>query len=109
MRFVRTIQLAIASLFIVFLLPAPAQAGNMTLTHQSPDDGYAEPFWVKRTNGQQVPIWPGASVGAVSQVYVNPGTRIVCYYGGIGWSVWRNAAGWNDAGGSSQLCVYQLD
>jgi hypothetical protein len=92
------------------LAPAPAaQAGNMTLTHYSPDDGYAEPFWVNRTNGQTVPIWPGASVGSVSQVYVAAGTQIVCYYGGVGWRIWKDATGWHDAGGSSQSCVNQLD
>ena len=96
------------------LAPAPAaQAGNMVLTHSSPDAGYSDAFYVQCVNGSYGFIYTGMNsaqvCGAVTRVYVYGGTQLVCWYAGIGWRVWKDATGWHDAGGSSQSCVNQYD
>jgi hypothetical protein len=109
----RGIQLAIATLFLIFIAPvAPAHAGNMHLTHAQ-DDGYNPPIATKCTNGISAFLHVGESTttycARTHQVYVNAGAKLVCYYSGIGWTTWKTTTGWHDAGGSNQWCVYQLD
>ncbi len=104
------------TLGVVFTSP-PANAGWFTeVYHNSADEGYNAPIWIKCHDGRTSYLLPGegspARCGArTDYIYVGTGQQISCQnlFPPFGWRLY-DATGWHYIQGYTTLtCYMQLD